>query len=311
MMASLGKTDEAVDLLRQIYLKYPSNSSLLLDMIGINLGQKKYTEALPLIDELEKKGQKSSAHFYRGLALEALKKYDQAITEYKSIQSDKHETIDIQVKIVTLLEKHKGLTSALEYLHAQQEKTKIKPKLIELYLLESHLNTVAEKYKEALIANKKAEALASNNVDILYSQALLYEDLDDISTSEKTYKAILAIDKNNTDTLNALGYLLAVHTTRFDEALTYIQKANRFSPNDPAIIDSLGWVYFLMGDIDKAEKYLRQAYSKLQDTEIASHLIEVLVKKGKNKEAQDLLKDLLKDNPKDKNLLRVKSKTAT
>ncbi len=313
LMASLGKPAQAVKLLQQVYEEQPDNVALLRDIIAIYFDNKEYKATLPLIDDLEKKeDQAFVALYFRGMAFEALEQYNEALASYKAIKSNEHKgitAIEVQTRIAIVLEKYKSLQHALKYVREQQKKSQNDDTFLsELYMLESDLYHTDKQYEKALVMNKKAAELLPKNSNVLYSQALLYEALKDISSSEKTLKAILVFDKNNSNAMNALGYLLTDQTTRFDEALVYIKGAYHLQPRDPMIIDSLGWVYFKMGKISKAETYLRQAYKLRSDVEIAAHLIELLVKKGADNEAKTLLQEMLKNNPNDEVLLRIKQK---
>ena len=113
-------------------------------------------------------------------------------------------------------------------------------------------------------------------------------------------------EKNDADTLNALGYMLTVHTKRYAEAMSHIEKAFKIKPNDPVIMDSLGWVYFHTGDLTSAESYLRKAFSTIKNPEVASHLISTLAKSGKQQEAQEIFNEMNKKYPDNKILNNVK-----
>jgi tetratricopeptide (TPR) repeat protein len=93
--------------------------------------------------------------------------------------------------------------------------------------------------------------------------------------------------------LNALGYTLTNKTDRHQEALVYIKKAYEISPNDPAIIDSMGWVNYRLGNYSEALKYLRKAISIEPDHEIAAHLGEVLWVSGLEVEAKRVWEEAL------------------
>ncbi len=308
LLASLGKTDEAVALLSQVFEKYPDKPELLLDMIAINLGEKKYQQSLPLVDTLQAiKGQTFNAHYYRGLIFQAQQKYPQALQEYAVIDK-KNTGLKVIVRMTTVLEEVKGLDETLSYLHQKQANTRDKNVKADLYLLESEILRKKNRPQEALIANKKAEQLLPMDVDIIYSQALLYEDIKQIQKSEEKLHRILDIDSNHSAALNALGYMLSVHTSRLDEAYAYIKKAYALRPDDPAIIDSLGWVAYRKGNLKDAEHYLRLAYQKLQDPEVASHLVEVLTKRGQKDEASRVLKEMLAKHPENKLLKKIQEK---
>ncbi|MGB5234996.1 MAG: tetratricopeptide repeat protein, partial [Candidatus Macondimonas sp.] len=85
-----------------------------------------------------------------------------------------------------------------------------------------------------------------------------------------------------------LGYFLAVHTDRLQEAQDLIQRALAMNPDNPAILDSLGWVYFRQGDLEAADRYLVQAYEQLSDPEVAAHLGELRWRQGRRGEAREI-----------------------
>ena len=97
--------------------------------------------------------------------------------------------------------------------------------------------------------------------------------------------------------LNALGYTLADRTTRYEEARELIEKAHQLNPDDPAILDSLGWVNYRQGNLDEAERLLRQALEKFPDHEVAAHLGEVLWAQGKQRDARRVWRDALSATP--------------
>ena len=81
---------------------------------------------------------------------------------------------------------------------------------------------------------------------------------------------------NNASALNALGYLLVNKNTQLDEAKILIERSLEIAPDNPAALDSLGWLHFKLGNNQLALHYLKQAYSKQPDPEIAAHLGELL-----------------------------------
>ena len=118
------------------------------------------------------------------------------------------------------------------------------------------------------------------------------------------------IDKNpkNATALNALGYTLADRTKRLDEALKLIQQARAIAPSDPAIMDSLGWVYFRLGRMQESLELLKKAYVDFPDAEVAAHLGEVLWVMGLHKEAREIWNQGIKKQPKSQILLDTLSR---
>jgi len=116
---------------------------------------------------------------------------------------------------------------------------------------------------------------------------------------------ILRNDPDNVRTLNALGYSLADKTDRYEEALGYISKALKQAPDDPAIIDSMGWVQFRLGNLDKARSYLEQAWNLTKDSEIGAHLGEVLWDQGEHAAARSIWDEAKAGDPENPALLDV------
>lgn len=154
----------------------------------------------------------------------------------------------------------------------------------------------------ALAIYDGALAAAPDNDDLLYGRALLLEQAGKTDAAEQDLDAIIRRKPDDAEALNALGYTLTLHTTRYREAHGYIEKALSLSPDDPAILDSMGWVDYRLGDSKTALGYLQKAYAAQADPEIAAHLVEVLLSVGDKPGAHDLLIKALKDNPDDQAL---------
>ena len=89
---------------------------------------------------------------------------------------------------------------------------------------------------------------------------------------------------------------------RLQEAHQLIKKAFELAPEDPFIMDSMGWVEFRLGRLDKAEQLLRKAYELRPDPEIAAHLGEVLWAKGQREDAKALWREATRKDPKNDTL---------
>ena len=112
-------------------------------------------------------------------------------------------------------------------------------------------------------------------------------------------------EPNNAHALNVLGYTLADQTDRYQEAHAYLKRAIEIRPEDAAIIDSLGWVNYRLGNYDEAIRLLRRALSRFDDSEIAAHLGEVLWVSGAQGEARSVWQRALRKVPDDPLLQRT------
>ena len=118
------------------------------------------------------------------------------------------------------------------------------------------------------------------NPDLLYDYALAAEKIGRLDVMEQSLRQVMAAAPDNQHAYNALGYSLAERNVRLTEAYALIDKALKMAPDDPFIMDSMGWVQYRMGNLDQAEQLLRRAYALRNDPEIAVHLGEVLWVKG-------------------------------
>jgi tetratricopeptide (TPR) repeat protein len=141
-----------------------------------------------------------------------------------------------------------------------------------------------------------------SNPDLLYDYALMAEKTGRLDVMEASLRAVMAQAPDNHHAYNALGYSLAERNVRLPEALALIDKALKMAPDDPFIMDSMGWVQYRMGNLDKAEASLRRAYALRGDVDIAVHLGEVLWQKGKKADAQKLWREARAKDPKNDTL---------
>ena len=167
----------------------------------------------------------------------------------------------------------------------------------ELYRLESDILTQAGAQAAALQVLNQALAELPGNIPLRYARAITSEQLGNLVAMEQDLRTIIAADPTNIAALNTLGYTLANRTTRYDEALDLISRALALEPDEPAILDSMGWVLFRTAQYDAAVMYLTRAYADFPDAEVASHLGEVLWAQGKTQQALSVWQGALLREP--------------
>lgn len=120
---------------------------------------------------------------------------------------------------------------------------------------------------------------------LLYARAMLNERVQNHKTMESLLRQLIAQDPGHAHARNALGYSLADRGVRLEEAETLIQEALRLLPEDPHILDSMGWVHFRQGRLDTAVQWLSNAHRRQPDAEISAHLGEALWALARKEEA--------------------------
>lgn len=141
--------------------------------------------------------------------------------------------------------------------------------------------------------------------DFVYDQAMLAERMGNLDEMEQLLRQVIASNPDYYNAYNALGYTLANQNVRLSEARALITKALEFAPNDPYIMDSLGWLEFRLGNTAEALRLLQSAYKTRPDAEIAAHLGEVFWSLDQKEEARAIWKEAIRLNPENETLVET------
>ncbi len=168
---------------------------------------------------------------------------------------------------------------------------------IQIIAAEAQILREANQASQAMTVLELGIKRFPDNTDLLYDYAMDAEKANQLDVCESTLRKIIALAPENQQAYNALGYTFAERNMRLDEAYTLVQTALKLAPDDPFIIDSMGWVQFRLGKLKEAEELLRRAYSIRPDPEIAVHLGEVLWVKGQKADAHKLWREVGSKDP--------------
>jgi Tfp pilus assembly protein PilF len=121
---------------------------------------------------------------------------------------------------------------------------------------------------------------------IYFLRGALQERQKHIDAAEQQFRQSLTVDPNNALTLNYLGYMLADHGVKLNEALQFVEHAVKLDPENGAYLDSLGWVHYKLGQYALAEQTLERAISLIPtDPTVRDHLGEVYASTGQLQQA--------------------------
>lgn len=168
---------------------------------------------------------------------------------------------------------------------------------IQIMVADAQLLRDANRVPEGLAVLAKGLERFPEDTGLLYDYAMLAEKANRFDLMENALRKIIKLAPNNQHAYNALGYSFAERNIHLQEAYTLIDKASKLAPEDPFIMDSMGWIYFRLGKLTEAEDYLRRAYAIRPDIEIGVHLGEVLWIKGEKDSAQQLLREANQKDP--------------
>ena len=271
----------------------PSNPELLSTAALLDFELEFFDAAQLKFEQLIALGERpDEAHYYIGRIEMSRDRYPEAIESFAQVGPSR-EFRDAKARAASLLADTAFASDIRDFFEAQRRA--FPGNAEQLFLLEA--DALRDWDGEALKAYDRGLTAFPRSFSLLYGRAMVHEADGELTAMETDLRRILEQDPNHAATLNALGYTLTNHTERYKEAADLIERALALSPGDPAILDSLGWVYYKLGQLAQSEALLRQAHQAFPDPEVAAHLGEVLWIQGKEIEARDIWRDGLSRVP--------------
>lgn len=295
LLVEQDRLDDAKGEFAALVQEFPEDDDLRFSLALVCLEAEAWREAIVYLEELVERGNHvDAAHYNLGRAYEELDEPESALIEY-ALVGPGNDYLSAQARQTELLFDSQRSAEASERLSKARESQP--DYAIQLYLIESEALADQQQHERAWQVIQQALEQFPDDLNLLYTRAMLAEKRDEIDLLEKDLRFILEREPDNSMALNALGYTLADRTTRYAEAKTLIEQAHQINPDDPAILDSLGWVNYRLGNLDEAERLLRLALKRFPDHEVAAHLGEVLWTRGKQREARKVWANALKGQP--------------
>ncbi len=212
---------------------------------------------------------------YEALAQIAEQKKDyQAADDWLQRIDRGEDKLSAQLQRAALLARQGKIDAARQLIATQQPHSAQDERL--KMTAEIDLLRDAKRYREAYQLLVQASTHFPDDMDLLYDQAMMAEKLNQLQEMEDLLRRVIAARPESAHAYNALGYALADHGLRLDEARQLVLQALSFAPGDAFISDSLGWVEFRSGNLSLAKSILERALQLRADAEIAAHLGEVL-----------------------------------
>lgn len=288
MLVEQRKMQEAADQYVILHENLPDDSQITLSLALLYIDTQRLDEAVDVLQHLTEIDETApAANYYLGRISQNRGNQKQAVSYYLAVKSGEY-AYDAQLRIGILLailgKPNEGLAK-LEALAEAQTNWTLR---VKAYIAQGEILRSEKRFKEGVELYSRALKQKQDDTTLLYARGLMAEKVDRLDMAEADLLEVITKEPNNADALNALGYTLADRTSRYEEALEYIKRAAKLVPDDPAILDSLGWVSYRLGHTDDAIKWLSQAFSKLQDAEIAAHYGEVLWSANQKDKAREV-----------------------
>ena len=308
MLVEQDRMEDAKVEFASLVQQYPDDDELRYSLALVCLEAKAWEEAKGYLEDLiARESHVDSAHLNLGRIAEERNDPQGALIEYAQVGPG-NDYLPAQLRQADILMNNGRTDEAEKRLAAARD---AEPDYaIQLYLIQAETLSANNQGERAWKILAQALLQYPDDLNLLYTRAMQAEKRNDLAQMEKDLRLIIKRDPDNAMALNALGYTLSDRTTRYAEAKALIEQAHQLNPEDPAVLDSLGWVNYRLGNLDEAERLLRQALERFPDQEVAAHLGEVLWAQGKQREARQIWGKFLKEQP-DSPILRSTIKRLT
>ncbi len=242
--------------------------------------------------------------------LENLRQYDLATAAYSEVSPDDPAFQSAELGRSEALRKAGRSEAAIETLQALSRSY---PNMPRVHATAGDAFREARRYDDAQDSYSKALALYSEAAPlkwfIHYTRGITNHALDNWPAAESDFRAALALNPDQPQVLNFLGYSLVERGTNLDEALQMIETAVAAEPQNGAIVDSLGWVLFQLGDYENAVGHLENAAALLPvDPIINDHLGDAFWAVGRLIEAEFQWNRALSFDPEETDAARIRRK---
>ena len=334
--------EKAVDFYKSFLNKNPTANNLRMDYAKLLVRLKRYEEAKPefiKLTEFEKDNPDTNAvvgllsleaneldmaeqylqqsmrngfkdpekiYMYLGITADRKENKSKALEWYGKIDKSNQHYLEAQLATASIIAQTKNTDAAISMLDNLTELTAVQE--IVVAQAQASLLVQDKRHQEAFELIKKTINTIPNTPQLIYDYAMAAERIGKLDLMENELRKVIQLQPDFSAAYNALGYSFADRNINLKEAKTLIETAQKLSPSDHYILDSLGWVEYRLGNYAVAVEHLRKAYSVQEDPEISAHLGEVLWKQGLQEEAKNIWGKALKAFPENSTLVSTYKK---
>lgn len=291
----------------KLIAQFPEDDQLQLYIALLALDHGQLEQSEELLKALQAQKERSDLNFYLGLIAEQRDQKETALAYYTATAEGNNimQAYGRALALQTSIQRRDDVANAIN--NAIKRHPELAPELYNLHA--DWLRTRGDK-QGAINVLDKGLSTYSQNPTLVYARAMLRPP-EEFSTTEKEFRLVLAQDPDNASALNALGYTLTIYTERYDEAFALLDRAIVLKPDDPAVIDSYGWILYKLGRYQEARQYLEKAFGILEDPEVGGHLVVVLIALEEHEAAQQLYNKLQAQFPDSSHLEEAKELLAS
>lgn len=302
---ALGDYAKAIETYKRLVGEEDSKAAVLQRLIQLLIQQRRFNDALEYLDLAVESGYGGQETMRKiGLIHMELDQFDEAVKVFSTMLEKDPEAYQVRLYLGMAFEEKGDLDSAfaefmkiprdssfyidaighIAFIHKEQGKPDLAvdtlrkaiadmPQQLEFYLNLSSLYEALEKPDAGLLLLLDAEKHFAGEPRMQFRIGVLYDKIGKRAESIEQMKKVIALNPQDAQALNFIGYTYAEMGINLEEALSYLNRAVSIRPDDGFILDSLGWLYFKMKKYDDAVRYLKEAMALVEDdSTITEHL---------------------------------------
>lgn len=294
-LIELERFQDAREQFSMIVEQDPNDFDMVYSLALLSMEVNMFDEARGYLQRLVVNNRRlDDAHYYLGFIEGQENKPELAIQHYLRVKAG-NNFLQAQRNLTELMIR----AGRYEEVKSHLENIRFRNADYNIPLLSMEANVLMDEGMNAQAAQVLDNSIGAfpNNIQLLFLRSVLSQNQNDLELMEQDLRKIIQLNPTSPVAYNSLGYTLADRTDRYQEAYDLIRRASELAPNDPAIIDSLGWVQYRLGMFEDARRNLDRAYELYPDHEVAAHLGEVLWVMGQRAEAGKVWRDALEVQP--------------
>jgi len=284
LLSDQGK--EALEELARVrqFSKNTTNIDLITSRVLIRM--RKFDRANTLLEKVLAREESSAARYMLAVIRYEANKKEAALAHLRKISHGDVEFEDSVTLRTRILSELNRTPEAMVFLQRLIDKSDRRQPQYYSLLAGLYVNS-----KQPVAANEiltKGIELYPDNVSLLFAYGLLLEQEKRQDEAIASMEKVVELQPDHVEALNYLGYTWADTNVHLEKALEYIRKALSLKPDNGFILDSLGWVYFRMGDLEKARAEMERAITlEPGDPNLYEHLGDIYQASGQKEKARN------------------------
>lgn len=302
-----GKEKAALSELERLKNQSENPGRIELAIARVYARSKQYKKAAEILEDLLIRESRPQARYLLGIIYFQLKQYEDALNQLQQISpvaEEYEEGVFLQIRLLRILDRTDDAIRVLEQALSGRE-----VRNVDLYVLLATLYQTQD--QEPLAEEVYARALEKypDNVELLYEYGMYLEQTGRQDQAIAIMEKVLVLKPDHAAALNFIGYSWADRGEHLDKALEYIRRAVELKPKNGYIRDSLGWVYYRLGELDKAQQELEKAVTlSADDPAIQEHLGDVYLESGQLSKALKIYRKALSNYTEEQEKAGVREK---